>query len=138
MGYVEPLGFRQSSLRSLPTAARAIQESGSNCYKIVHDTFHHHIGPDTLDTLKYDYDVACTGLIHASGVEIEAPAGQYKDDHRILIGAGDKLKSREQIELLIGLGYEGAISFEPFSKTLQAMGIEDIKLSINKSIDYLI
>ncbi|MBW8035752.1 MAG: TIM barrel protein [Planctomycetes bacterium] len=53
MGYVEPLGFRQSSLRSLPTAVRAIQESGSNCYKIVHDTFHHPIGPDELDTLKY-------------------------------------------------------------------------------------
>ena len=45
-GYLEPLGFEECSLRSKVVALEAIQESGFSHYKIVHDTFHHHLGPD--------------------------------------------------------------------------------------------
>ena len=136
-GYVEPLGFEECSLRSKVIALQAIQESGCRNYKIVHDTFHHYLGPDSDDILKNDYDMAYTGLVHVSGVESSISPNQYKDDHRILITPKDLLKNREQLELLTNLGYDGDISFEPFAKDVQEMEIETLKAAINQSIDFL-
>lgn len=136
-GYVEPLGFEECSLRSKVVALHAIQESGCSNYKIVHDTFHHYLGPDTGDTLKNDYDISYTGLVHVSGVESHIAPNQYKDDHRILITDGDRLKNLEQLELLTQLGYKGDISFEPFARDLQEMEIEALKAEINQSIDFI-
>ena len=136
-GYVEPLGFEECSLRSKVSALQAIQESGCSNYKIVHDTFHHHLGPDTDDTLKNDCDISYTGLVHVSGVESDIPSNQYKDDHRILITERDLLKNLEQLELLINLGYKRDFSFEPFAKTVQEMEIETLKAAINQSIDLI-
>ncbi|MEW5814695.1 MAG: TIM barrel protein, partial [Spirochaetota bacterium] len=45
-GYVEPLGFEECSLRSKITAIEAIRQAGGRNLRIVHDTFHHRIGPD--------------------------------------------------------------------------------------------
>ena len=136
-GYVEPLGFEECSLRSKVVGLQAIQESGFSNYKIVHDTFHHHLGPDTDDRLKNDYDISHTGLVHVSGVESQIASNQYRDDHRILITDGDRLKNREQLELLINLGYKGDISFEPFAKDVQEMEIEALKAAINQSIEFI-
>ena len=136
-GYLEPLGFEECSLRSLVTAMKAIQESGYPVYKIVHDTFHHHLGPDTFDTIKNDYDISYTGLIHISGVEYTIPVEEYRDNHRVLVTAQDRLQTKEQIELLLKLGYEGNISFEPFSQKVQEMEIEKIKSAIDQSIEYI-
>ena len=136
-GYVEPLGFEECSLRSKVVGLQAIQESGFSNYKIVHDTFHHHLGPDTDDRLKNDYDISHTGLVHVSGVESQIASNQYRDDHRILITDGDRLKNRKQLELLINLGYKGDISFEPFANDVQEMEIEALKAAINQSIDYI-
>lgn len=136
-GYVEPLGFEECSLRSKTTAMRAIQESGYDNYKIVHDTFHHHLGPDTRDTLENEYDIAYTGLVHVSGVEDDIPANEYRDDHRVLITARDHLKNREQIEQHIALGYTGDISFEPFASEVQRMETEALKSQVDQSIRFL-
>lgn len=136
-GYLEPLGFEECSLRSIVIAMKAIQESGYPVYKIVHDTFHHHIGPDTFDTIKNDYDISYTGLVHISGVECNIPAYEYRDNHRVLVTGQDGLQNNEQIKLLLKLGYAGNISFEPFSETIQKMEIEKIKSAINNSIEYV-
>jgi 2-keto-myo-inositol isomerase len=136
-GYIEPLGFSESSLRSLETAYRVIQESGRSCYKIVHDTFHHHLGPDTLSSLSAGYDISCTGLIHVSGVEEALPDDQYRDGHRLLTGPNDRLNSREQIRFLEKLGYTGDISFEPFSEEVQNMPLGELENRIKDSIAYL-
>lgn len=136
-GYIEPLGFEECSLRSKSVALKAIQESGCKNYKIVHDTFHHYLGPDTDDTLKNDYDISYTGLVHVSGVESHIASNQYKDDHRILITDKDNLKNLEQIRLLIALGYKGDFSFEPFARDVQEMEIEALKAAINLSIDFI-
>ena len=136
-GYLEPLGFEECSLRSIVTAMKAIQESGYTVYKIVHDTFHHHIGPDTFDTIENDYDISYTGLVHISGVECNIPVEEYRDNHRVLVTEQDRLQNKEQIELLLKLGYAGNISFEPFSKKVQEMEIEKIKSAINNSIEYI-
>jgi len=137
-GYLEPLGFRESSLRSLVTAMKAIQESNYSVYKTVHDTFHHYIGPDTFDTIKNNYDISYTGLVHISGAECDIPIDEYRDNHRVLVTAQDRLQTKEQIALLLKLGYAGNISFEPFSEKIQEMGIEKIKSAINHSIEYRI
>jgi len=134
-GYLEPLGFKESSLRSLVTAMKAIQESNYSVYKTVHDTFHHYIGPDTFDTIKNDYDISYTGLVHISGVESNVPVEEYRDNHRVLVTEQDRLQTKKQIELLLKLGYVGNISFEPFSEKIQEMEIEKIKSAINHSIE---
>jgi 2-keto-myo-inositol isomerase len=136
-GYLEPLGFEECSLRSIITTMRVIQESGYPVYKIVHDTFHHHIGPDTFDTIENDYDISYTGLVHISGVECNIPVEEYRDNHRVLITEQDRLQSKEQIELLLKLGFAGNVSFEPFSQKVQELEIEKIKLAINHSIEYI-
>ena len=136
-GYLEPLGFEECSLRSLVTAMKAIQESDYPVYKTVHDTFHHHIGPDAFDTIENDYDISHTGLVHISGVEYNIPIEEYRDSHRVLVTEQDRLQSKEQIELLLKLGYVGNISFEPFSEKVQEMEIEKIKSAINNSIEYI-
>ncbi|MGB6607919.1 MAG: TIM barrel protein [Atribacterota bacterium] len=134
-GYLEPLGFEECSLRSLVTAMKAIQESGFPVYKIVHDTFHHHLGPDTFETIENNYDISYTGLVHISGVESNIPVEEYRDNHRVLVTEQDKLQTKKQIELLLKLGYTGNISFEPFSEKIQEMEIEKIKSAINHSIE---
>jgi len=136
-GYLEPLGFEECSLRSLVTAMKAIQESGYTVYKTVHDTFHHHIGPDTFDTIENNYDISHTGLVHISGVECNIPVEEHRDNHRVLVTEQDRLQTKEQIELLLKLGYVGNISFEPFSQKVQEMEIEKIKSAINNSIEYI-
>jgi len=136
-GYLEPLGFKESSLRSLVTAMKAIQKSGYPVYKTIHDTFHHYIGPDTFNTIKNDYDISYTGLVHISGVESNIPVEEYRDNHRVLLSKQDRFQTKEQIELLLKLGYKGNISFEPFSKSIQEMEIEEIKSAINNSIEYI-
>lgn len=136
-GYLEPLGFEECSLRSIVTAMRAIQESDYPVYKIVHDTFHHHLGPDTFETIENNYDISYTGLVHISGVESNIPVEEYRDNHRVLVTEQDKLQTKEQIELLLKLGYTGNISFEPFSEKIQEMEIDKIKAAINHSIEYI-
>ena len=136
-GYLEPLGFKECSLRSIVTAMKTIQESGYPVYKIVHDTFHHHLGPDTFEIIENDYDIFYTGLVHISGVECNIPIEEYKDNHRVLVTEQDRLQSKEQVELLLKLGYAGNISFEPFSKKIQEMEIGKIKSALNNSIEYI-
>ena len=64
-GYVEPLGFPVSSLRHKSVAIDAIKAANGNesrlTYKLVHDTFHHHLAGET------DFFSEWTGLVHISG-----------------------------------------------------------------------
>jgi 2-keto-myo-inositol isomerase len=138
LGYIEPLGFQESSLRSVMTARKAIQKTEHSCYRLVHDTFHYSLSHETFAPISKGYDVSYTGLIHVSGVERELPMNQYRDTHRVFISSADKLNSREQIQKLIALGYTGDISFEPFAEEVQQMEKEDMKKAIEKSIDYIL
>ena len=138
LGYVEPLGFGISSLASFIVAQEAIKKSGFDCYRIVHDTFHHHIGPDDLAILGKAYDIAHTGLVHISGVESDISASEYRDAHRILVGPADRMKSKEQMLRLEALGYKGIYSFEPFSAEVQKLGAADLAAALKKSLDYIL
>jgi 2-keto-myo-inositol isomerase len=137
LGYVEPLGFGISSLASFVVAQEAIKKSGFSCYRVVHDTFHHHIGPDDLTILGKAYDVANTGLVHISGVETDIAPSEYRDAHRVLVGPADRMKSKEQMLRLDALGYKGIFSFEPFSPEIQKLTVAELGAALKKSLDYL-
>jgi 2-keto-myo-inositol isomerase len=136
-GLVEPLGFPESSLPSLISAMDIIRETGCSRYKVVHDTFHHHLGPDSTARLQKEFDITYTGLVHVSGVETDQPKEVYRDEHRVLVGSKDRLNSREQVQLLLRLGYTGDISYEPFSEAIQNLPADKIKSDLEASLRYL-
>ncbi len=136
-GYLEPLGFKTSSLFSILAAMKAIQEAGHQDFKIVYDTFHHAIGPDDLKLLDREYDMQYTGLIHVSAVTADIPPEQYRDEHRNMDFQRDRLESKEQVELFLQRGYQGIISFEPFAKEIQQLDKQALMEKIDQSIEYL-
>lgn len=108
---IEPLGFERSSLRSKAETIEVLEALGVvPHFKLVHDTFHHHLAGGGA------FFPAYTGLIHISGVTDRAlPVNAMEDEHRVLVDADDVLGNCEQIAALRGAGYQGPISFEAFS-----------------------
>lgn len=131
LGLIEPLGFEECAVRRKSQAVRAIQEIGdSTTYRLVHDTFHHHLAGEGLFFPEY------TGLIHISGVEDQAlAANQMRDGHRVLVGAADRLGNAEQLHTLFKAGYKGFASFEPFAEEIAAA--TDIEQRLASSMAYL-
>jgi 2-keto-myo-inositol isomerase len=128
-GFVEPLGFRISSLRTKAEAVRAIEESGTtDTYRLVHDTFHHHLAGEA--DLYPDW----TGIVHISGVvDPELAVEHMLDDHRILVDDNDRLGTVSQISKLLAAGFNGPYSFEPFAREVQVMS--DPATALRASID---
>lgn len=110
-GLVEPLGFPISSLRTKAEAIRAIEAAGGEgTYKLLHDTFHHHLAGET--EVFPDW----TGLVHISGVtDPDLAVDDMLDAHRVLVDDADRLENLPQIKMLLDAGYDGPFSFEPFA-----------------------
>ena len=116
IGLVEPLGFTICSLRSKREAAEAI-DGIDGPFKLVHDTFHHHLAGEA------DLFPALTGLVHISGVTDGAvQVDDMRDPHRVLVDEADRLDNVGQIRALSKAGYAGPFSFEPFSPAVYALG----------------
>jgi 2-keto-myo-inositol isomerase len=117
VGLVEPLGFTICSLRSKREAAEAIIDiDGSSGLKLVHDTFHHYLAkePEPFPAL--------TDLVHISGVADKAVRREdMRDPHRGLVEEADRLDNLGQIRALRAAGYDGPLSFEPFSPAIHAL-----------------
>ncbi|MGQ7244651.1 TIM barrel protein [Salinicola sp. V024] len=130
-GFIEPLGFPISSLRTKQAAIEAIKKTGlQHRFSVVHDTFHHR-GAD-----EQTYFPEATGLVHISGVEDKTISfTDMLDDHRILIGPNDHLGNVEQIRDLLNEGYTGYFSVEPFSSPV--WDLEDPLKATGESIDYI-
>lgn len=111
MGLVEPLGFPVSSLRKKSIAIDAIKAAGGEgVYKLMHDTFHHHLAGET------EFFPDWTGLVHISGVaDPDVAVDDMLDAHRVLVDGGDRLENLVQIRALLNAGYDGPFSFEPFA-----------------------
>lgn len=134
LAYLEPLGFAVSSLDSLATASALIEESGFPVYRLLFDTFHHFLGPDSRESLKGQSALQRIGLVHISGVYQEVPGNRYLDEHRELIREGDRLASRAQLDFLREEGYRGDISFEPFSPQVQGLPPEKLVEALRASL----
>ncbi len=130
-GLVEPLGFPISSLRTKREAIAAIAAAGGDeVYKLVHDTFHHHLAGET------EFFPGRTGLVHISGVVDPAvTVDGMLDAHRVLVDAADRLENAAQIRALIAAGFEGPYSFEPFAAEVHAL--EDPETAVRDSIAYI-
>ncbi|SDO79675.1 2-keto-myo-inositol isomerase [Phyllobacterium sp. YR620] len=129
IGYVEPLGFEVCSLRSKREAVEAIQAvGGEKRFKLVHDTFHHHLAGEP------ELFPAMTGLVHISGVtDPDVTVSAMLDPHRVLVDDKDRLGNIEQMRALIDQGYDGAFSFEPFAEEVQQL--ENPAAAVRDSMD---
>lgn len=131
IGLVEPLGFESCSLRSKQKARDAIIAGGvSGRFRLVHDTFHHHLAGEPA--LFADL----TGLVHISGVnDAGVTVTDMRDPHRVLVEEGDRLDNIGQIRALLAAGYAGPFSFEPFAAyTTAENGHTD---ALHRSIDFI-
>lgn len=111
---VEPLGFLTSSLRRKGEAIAAIKAVGGDSrYKLVHDTFHHHLAGER------EFFPEWTGIVHISGVvDPSVDVREMQDEHRILVTGDDRLGNLAQIEALNAAGYRGAYSYECFAPSV--------------------
>ena len=128
---VEPLGFTTSSLRRKREAIDAIEAvGGKDRFRLVHDTFHHHIAGET------EFFPEWTGIVHISGVvDPSLRPEQMQDNHRILVDGADRLGNVEQIRALNAMGYTGAYSYEPFAASVHAD--PSIEASLRASMKFL-
>lgn len=128
IGLIEPLGFKQSSLRSKRAAVEAIVAGGGGAsFRIVHDTFHHYVAGE--EELFPEF----TGLVHLSGIDDSSLSrDDMRDAHRGLISAHDRLSSADQIWSLRQGGYFGAVSFEPFAESVASSVdvVDELKASM--------
>ncbi len=130
-GFVEPLGFLESSLRLKRDAIDAIAAVGGRAtFKVLHDTFHHAISGEE------SFFADETGLVHVSGVEEERlPVASMRDAHRVLVGPRDRLDNIGQVEALLGAGYRGFFSFEPFAESVH--DLSDPASALEESVAWL-
>lgn len=129
-GLIEPLGFPESSLRLKAEAVEAIDALGlGERFRLVHDTFHHHLAGETRLFPER------TGLVHISGVDdASLPPQRMRDEHRVLVGPNDVLGNVAQIIALME-GYEGPYSFEPFAPGVNVIG--DIAGALELSMNWI-
>ncbi|MBY5568368.1 TIM barrel protein [Rhizobium leguminosarum] len=131
LGLVEPLGFEICSLRSKTEAAEVIRELGTeSTFRLVHDTFHHHLAGEAATFPDL------TGLVHISGVDDPAVSvADMRDSHRVLVNTDDLLDNAGQVRALLQAGYNGPFSFEPFAAEVHAL--KDPAAALRASMDYL-
>ena len=117
VGLIEPLGFETCSLRLKSEAVDAIEAiGGAGIFRLVHDTFHHHLAGEAALFPRQ------TGLVHISGVaDRDLPVAKLRDANRGLVTAEDRLGNISQIQALVAGGYGGFFSFEPFAAEVQAL-----------------
>ncbi|MBH1931603.1 TIM barrel protein [Serratia rubidaea] len=135
-GYVEPLGFGISSLRSSLLSQAIIRDSGAP-YQIVLDTFHHYLNDPSPQEFDAQIQIDRIGLVHLSGVEDPRAKEALGDEERIMLSERDRLESKKQVQNLERLGYRGIYAFEPFSSQLNSWTEADIEREIHQSIALL-
>ncbi|WP_413988522.1 TIM barrel protein [Labrys okinawensis] len=133
IGLVEPLGFEICSLRRKSEAVAGIDTvDGADTFKLVHDTFHHHLAGEGAIFPER------TGLVHISGVDDSAVAvGDMRDSHRVLVDGADRLGNLVQIRALRVTGYAGPLSFEPFAESVQKLDASQIREALTASMAFI-
>jgi 2-keto-myo-inositol isomerase len=131
VGLVEPLGFDSCALRYKSEAVDAIEAlDAANTFRLVHDTFHHHLAHGGPIYPEH------TGIVHISGVVDPALSiPEMADGHRKLVDAEDRLGNIKQIRALQRAGYTGPVSFEAFAQEVHACA--DPVASLRKSIEFI-
>ncbi|MCF1707959.1 TIM barrel protein [Tabrizicola sp. J26] len=128
---VEPLGFEVCSLRFKADVVDVIEALGAtDTYKLVHDTFHHHLAGGGPIFPQH------TGIVHVSGVvDRGLSVSEMRDGHRVLVDADDRLGNIAQIRALQSAGYSGPISFEPFAASVHEL--RDPAAALRTSMEFI-
>lgn len=131
VGLVEPLGFEICALRHKSEAVDAIEALGATGrFKLVHDTFHHHLAHG--GSLFPEH----TGIVHISGVvDPTLAVNEMGDEHRLLVDGADRLGNVAQIAALQAAGWHGPISFEAFAPETHAL--PDPVGALRRSMDFI-
>ncbi|UCI32080.1 TIM barrel protein [Mesorhizobium sp. B4-1-4] len=129
---IEPLGFVTSSLRHKADAVASIKAVGGEAhFKLVHDTFHHHLAGER------DFFPAFTGIVHISGVVDPSLAPEdMQDRHRVLVDDRDRLENTGQLRALLEAGYAGAFSYEAFSTEVHTSSAP--AASLRQSMEFVV
>ncbi|MDN4629377.1 TIM barrel protein [Erwinia sp. PsM31] len=135
-GLVEPLGFPISSLRSAVHAQALIRDANVP-FRLLVDTFHHHLYEKAEAEFESGIDIDNIGLVHLSGVEDTRPTAELTDEERIMLSEGDLLRSVAQVQRLERMGYRGVYALEPFSSVMENWRAADIEREIRQSIQLL-
>jgi 2-keto-myo-inositol isomerase len=132
IGLVEPLGFEICSLRTKKAALEGIARCDyPDSYQLLHDTFHHYLSGET------EFFPKQTAIIHVSGVLAGKPKGAITDEDRILVTVDDIMDNRGQVTALMDAECKAFISYEPFSPQVRELPLSELKVQLQKSIDYL-
>jgi 2-keto-myo-inositol isomerase len=131
IGFVEPLGYDECSLRLKREALAAIDDvGGAKRFKLTHDTFHHFVSGEK------EIFAERTGLIHISGVvDRKHTVATMRDKERVLVDADDMIDNKGQVKRLMSAGYKGYVSFEPFNASVH--NSKQIARDLAHSMDYL-
>jgi 2-keto-myo-inositol isomerase len=132
IGLIEPLGFEICALRTKRAALAGIRGSDyPQCFKLLHDTFHHFLSGET------EFFPRETAIIHVSGVLAGKPRPAITDEDRLLVTPDDIMDSRGQVAALLAGGCSAAISYEPFSSQVRDLPLGELKVQLQESIAYL-
>jgi 2-keto-myo-inositol isomerase len=131
IGLVEPLGFEICALRFKSEAVEAIEALGATGrFKLVHDTFHHHLAHGGPIYPEH------TGMVHISGVtDPNISVSEMADKHRVLVDGADRLGNVAQVAALQAGGYTGPVSFECFAPEVHALA--DPATAIATSFEFI-
>jgi 2-keto-myo-inositol isomerase len=131
VGLVEPLGFPISSMRTKKEAVAAIEDAdGEAVYRLLHDTFHHHLAGET------EFFPERTGIVHISGVvDPDVAVSDMLDPQRVLVDQRDRLENLTQILTLLAAGVEGPYSFEPFAPGIHEL--TDPENALRESMEFI-
>ena len=134
-GFIEPLGFAHCSLRHKSEAVDAIiSVHGEACFRLVHDTFHHFLANERATGAAIFPEF--TGIVEISGVvDSSLLPSQMRDEHRVLVDENDVIGNVAQIKELMLAGYNGPVSFEPFSPLVHTL--QNPAKEIAKSFDFI-
>lgn len=129
-GYVEPLGMGGSTMKKQRMAVEAVGDiDGWDVYELCYDTFQfYRCGDDELFPERI-------GLAHISGITRgDLAPGQLTEPDRGLIEEVDRVDNINQIKRLLGSGYKGFISMEPFSPEVQRSAdlLKNLKTSFGR------
>ena len=109
----EPLGFKDCSVRTLPTALEIITHEDLPDIGLVIDTFHFFIGGNSL-TMLDSIDIDRIWLIHVNDVP-KKPFSVLRDSDRVLPGQGCfDLKSF--LKKVKSMGFDSWLSLELFNE----------------------
>jgi 2-keto-myo-inositol isomerase len=131
IGYVEPLGMVDSTLRRQSLAVAAILDvDGAGPLQLCYDTFQYYRASDSQLFPEH------IGLVHISGItRTDRSREALTEPDRVFVDARDICGTVDQLRSIRARGYAGYISMEPFNPDIQARA--DVSAELGLSLEHV-